>query len=125
MQGLRDAEQRIVRHGVDLVERKDRLAPCILQAGDDSRYVLDLANVGAIRLARQGACLRRRVHEMDDHVGVARAAPGGAHHGPVELSSWREHAGRIDEHQLCGSTHGDPPQRRARGLHLLRDDGDF
>ena len=66
-----------------------------------------------------------RIDQQHDDVGVAGAAPGRLHHGPVEPAARGEDAGRVDEHELARALDGDAAQRHARRLHLVADDRDL
>ena len=68
------------------------------------------------------------VDQQRHDIGVARPAPGGIDHRPVEPALRLEDAGRVDEDDLRAAVrpdHGDAAHDRARRLHLVADDGDL
>ena len=104
-------QQPLLPHPVDLVEREQQRRLAALQLAEDALDVLVDALGG--------------VDHQQHLVGIAGAAPGRLHHGPVEAAARREDARRIDEDELARALDGDAAQRRARGLHLAADDGDL
>ena len=106
-----EREQREPFDEVDLVEDQDLR---LLQSGSFSR----------IASASSSMPLRASISSAD-HIGVARSAPGGCHHRPVEPALGREDAGRVDEDDLRRALDGDAAYEGPRRLHLVRDDRDL
>ena len=65
------------------------------------------------------------IDEQGGHIGVAGAAPGRSHHGPVEPAFRREDSRRIDKDDLGRAFESNPAHRAARCLNLAGNDRDF
>ena len=118
VQRLDERQQGIALQRIDLVEHENGAAPGALQTFDDAIGVL----------AGQSATVGRKLFGIDrkqHDIGIGSAAPCGLDHRAVEPAPRREDAGRVDEDELRVSAHRDAAHRHARGLHLLRDDGDL
>ena len=84
--GFGQAQQHRHVDGVDLVE-------------DQEPGLADLGHASEDRLVF-GIDPLAGVDQQRHHVGIARAAPGRRHHGPVEPALGREDARRVDEDDL-------------------------
>ena len=108
---LGEFQQRLDRHGVDLVQHQEAPRLAFRHAAQDG-VVLGVEAAAGVDQQRHG-------------VRVARPAPGGLHHGAVETAPRREDPGRVDEDHLGVAPHRDAPHRRPRGLDLARHDRHF
>uniref|UniRef100_A0A0N4ZJM6 LigA n=1 Tax=Parastrongyloides trichosuri TaxID=131310 RepID=A0A0N4ZJM6_PARTI len=124
-QALRQGQQGVAAHAVDLVQRQDDLGVGRLQIGDDGLCVLGRAAVGGGAFATFSVDVRLGVDQVDDHVRVLRPAPGRSDHGAIQATARREDAGRVHQHDLGVALDGDSAHGEARGLDLLGDDGDL
>ena len=65
------------------------------------------------------------IDEQGGHFGVAGAAPGRSHHGPVEPAFRREDSRRVDKDDLGRAFEGNAAHRAARRLNLAGNDRDL
>src|ERR1700722_10264066 len=65
------------------------------------------------------------VDQEHEKVSIARGAPGGSDHRPVEAALGREQAGCVDEHELGLALCENAAHGRAGGLRLAGDDRDL
>ena len=113
--GVGERQQALALHRVDLVE-------------EQHLRMVDVAEPGKQRLRLLVDALAG-VDQQRHDIGVARPAPGGIDHGPVEPALRLEDAGRVDKDDLRaagrGPDHGNAAHHRARRLHLVADDGNL
>ena len=122
---MRQGQQGVAAHAVDLVQRQDDLFSRRLQIGDDGFGILGRAPIRCLTVLAFGRYMRGRVDQMDDHIGVVRPAPGRGDHSPVQPAAGREDARGIDQNDLGVALDSDPAHRKARRLNLLGDDRDL
>ena len=111
IEGLRQIQQDLRLDAVDLV---DRQGDGLIGHGPFTQRVQN-----GLHAIGQAAM---RLDQQHDDIGIRGPAPGGGDHGTVQPAARAEQAGRVDEDDLCLAVHGNAPDARAGGLHLVRHD---
>ncbi len=109
--GACEPQKLISRQQIDLVEDQKfatALDPRLLQRGKE-RLIVSVETLASIDQQRS-------------HVSVARPAPGGIDHRPVQPLLGLKDAGRVDKNDLRILRKRDAAHQRTRCLHLARDD---
>ena len=104
---FRQFQKLVPGHQINFVQyQQSRLANCFQPFKDFNN-----------RLGNAAFGINQQAH----HIGILGAAPGGLDHGAVKPAPWIEDARRVDEYDLGLALHGNSPDQRPGGLHLVGD----